>query len=50
MEKLTKLTPEQKKIALEVRNEWLDLFFSCETKLNKKKAKEGIEWLYKQGG
>ena len=33
-----------------VRNEWLDLIFSCSKKIDKEVASEGIKWLYQSSG
>lgn len=49
MEKLTKLTPEQEKIMYEVRDEWLNRFFSL-GKIDEKACTEGIHMLYEWAG
>ena len=46
--KLEKLTQEQEKLMLEVRNEWINLALKENVKgINKPLFEEGIEWLYK---
>lgn len=43
--KIEKLIPKQEQRMIEVKNEWLDLFFSGK-EINKPKAEKLIEWLY----
>ena len=50
MKKLETLTPEQEQKMLEVRNFWMDYFFSCKNQVNEEAAKIGINWLYKMAG
>jgi hypothetical protein len=46
--KLEKLSEEQEKLMLQVRDEWIDLALKEKTNgINKKMFEEGIEWLYK---
>jgi len=46
--KLEKLTPEQERLMLEVRDEWINLALKENTKgINKPLFEDGIEWLYK---
>ena len=46
--KLEKLTPDQEKLMLEVRDEWVNLALKENVKgINKTLFEEGIEWLYK---
>ena len=46
--KLEKLTPDQEKLMLEVRDEWINLALKENAKgINKPLFEEGIEWLYK---
>ena len=44
---LTKLTKQQETLMYEVRDQWFDWIFFCNTKLDKLKAKKFVEWLYK---
>ena len=44
---LNKLNPKQIKLMDEVRDEWLDRFFSCKVKTDRKQATKYINWLYK---
>ena len=50
MGKLEKLTKEQEKLMIQVRDEWLDRIFDCNTNLDKDGAEKGIEWLYELSG
>ena len=46
--KLEKLSEEQEKLMLQVRDEWIDLALKENTNgINKKMFEEGVEWLYK---
>ena len=44
------LTDNQLKLMEQVRQEWLNRIFKCETKLDKEKVKPLIEWLYESSG
>jgi len=47
MQKLEKLTPDQDKLMLQVRDEWMSLAFKENNKgIDKKMFEEGIAWLY----
>ena len=50
MNKIEKLTPEQVELMYQVRDEWLDRFFSCKTELNKEECIKGINWMYQLAG
>jgi hypothetical protein len=51
MGKLEKLTPEQEKKMLEVRDFWKDYIHSCKHNIiDKSKAKQGIDFIYKLTG
>ena len=44
------LTKEQLHLMEQVKQEWLDRIFKCETKLDEKKVKPLVEWLYQFSG
>ena len=46
MSKIEKLNPEQEEIMLQVKQEYLDKLFKCETKFDKEACVKGIEWMY----
>jgi len=45
--KLEKLTPQQEEKMFEVRDFWKNYIFSCQNNIDKVKAKEGINFIYK---
>ena len=44
------LTDEQIKLMKQVRQEWLDRFFKCNSRIDTNKVKPLIEWLYESSG
>ncbi|MCF3107288.1 hypothetical protein LL912_00715 [Niabella sp. CC-SYL272] len=49
-EKLTTLTNDQEAQIPVIRDQWLNYILSCENRLDRDKAREGIEWLYSYCG
>ena len=45
--KIEKLTPQQEEKMFEVRDFWKNYIFSCQNNIDKVKAKEGINFIYK---
>ena len=47
---INKLTKPQEKKITTIRDEWINRFFSCKTKTNRKQATKYINWLYELSG
>ena len=47
MKKIETLTPEQEANIIPHRDFWLNYILSCKNRTDRKKAKKGVEWLYK---
>src|SRR3990167_4308459 len=44
---IKKLTTEQEKKMIKIKNKWLDYIFSCKNSTNREQATIAIDWLYK---
>src|ERR1700712_193226 len=44
--KINTLTPAQQELIPVIRDKWLDKLFGCNTRIDRAKATEGINWLY----
>ena len=50
MKKIEKLTEDQIELMHQVKDEWLNRFFSCKTELNKEECIKGVNWMYQLAG